>query len=161
MSDQSQRYWLGLGTNLGEREIAIRSYLGALGRHGVHVEAVSSVYETAPVHVVDQPDFLNAAARVRTGRAPEALLVLVKRLERQFGRVPGPRFGPRAIDCDILAWSGGSHLSATLEIPHPRLAERRFALAPLAEIDADLRLPGGLTVRALLKDVEGGADTTR
>lgn len=107
------------------------------------IEAESSLYETAPREIEDQPSFVNAAARVRTELGPEAMLVLIKRIEPELGRQPGVRFGPRVIDCDLLLWSGGTFDSPTLTIPHPRLRERRFALVPLLEIDPDLTLPDG------------------
>lgn len=98
------------------------------------VEAVSRVYETAPREVEDQPAFLNAACRVRADVDPPGLLDLVKGVERDLGRVEGPRFGPRAIDVDILMWEGGAWRDARLEVPHPRLGERRFALVPLLDV---------------------------
>jgi len=109
----------------------------ALVAEGVAVEAVSRVYETAPREVEDQPAFLNAACRVRTELDPSALLDLVKGIERELGRVEGPRFGPRAIDLDILMWEGGAWRDARLEVPHPRLGERRFALVPLLDVSPD------------------------
>ena len=144
------RYWLGLGANLGDRRGALGAALAWLAGAGVAVEALSPVYETAPRDVTDQPAFLNAAARVRTGLAPPDLLSLVKRMERELGREPGPRFGPRAIDCDLLLWDGGAHDEATLTIPHPRLAERRFALLPLLDLDPGLALPDGRRLADLL-----------
>ncbi|MEW6582229.1 MAG: 2-amino-4-hydroxy-6-hydroxymethyldihydropteridine diphosphokinase [Actinomycetota bacterium] len=142
-------HWLGLGANLGDRLAALRAAVAWLERAGVRVEAVSRVYETAPRDVTDQPDFLNAACRVRTALDPPALLALVKRMEAELGRVPGARFGPRAIDCDLLLWEGGEWRAPDLVIPHPRLAERRFALLPLLDLDPGLRLPGGASVAEL------------
>ncbi len=113
------------------------------------VEAVSHIYETAPREVEDQPEFLNAACRIETALDPPALLALVKEIERDLGRVAGPRYGPRAIDIDILLWEGGQWRDPGLEVPHPRLAERRFALVPVLDLDPDLELDG-----ASLTDVE-------
>ena len=143
------RYWLGLGANLGDRGAALQGALDRLRADGVDVEAVSRVYETAPRDVEEQPDFLNAACRVATDLDPPALLALVKRMEADLGRVPGVRFGPRAIDCDLLLWEGGSWAAEDLVIPHPRLAERRFALLPLLDLDPGLTLPAGDAVAAL------------
>lgn len=154
MSAEPHRYWLGLGANLGAPRVAMAALLGALRRHGVLVERVSGLYETAPQEVSDQPPFLNAAVEVSTPSDPEALLALVKRLERQLGRVAGPRYGPRRVDCDILAWSGGRHRSAELEIPHPRLVSRRFALVPLVEIAPELRLPDGSSAADALAELD-------
>ena len=114
-----------------------------LDAHDLPVEAVSGVWETAPREVEDQPAFLNAAVRVRTDLAPPDVLDLAKRLEGDLGRVAGPRYGPRAIDCDLLLWEGGSWADERLQVPHPRLAERRFALLPLLDLDRGLTLPDG------------------
>lgn len=107
------------------------------------MEAVSGVWETAPREIADQPAFLNAATRVDAGLEPPAVLERAKRLEADLGRVAGTRYGPRAIDCDLLLWDGGAWSGPGLEVPHPRLAERRFALLPLLELDPDLTLPDG------------------
>lgn len=104
------------------------------------VEAVSQIYETAPREVEDQPAFLNAACRIQTDLSPPALLALIKGIERDLGRVAGPRYGPRAIDLDILLWEGGEWHDTALEVPHPRLSERRFALVPVLDLDPDLVL---------------------
>lgn len=108
------------------------------------MEALSPLYETAPRELEEQPAFLNGAARLASDLEPPALLDLLKAVERDLGRTPGGvRYGPRAIDCDILVWSGGTWSDARLEIPHPRLAERRFALLPLLDLDPDLAFPDG------------------
>lgn len=148
------RYWVGLGANLGDRRATIEAALAWLDRHG-RVEAVSHPYETAPREVLDQPVFLNAAARVASPLSPPRFLRQVKELEHELGRDPrGVRFGPRAIDCDLLLWEGGAWRDDDLEIPHPRLAQRRFALLPLLEIDPDLALPDGTA----LADLEAALD---
>jgi 2-amino-4-hydroxy-6-hydroxymethyldihydropteridine diphosphokinase len=151
----STRYWLGLGSNLGDRFAALEAALAWLDGDGQTVEAVSPVYETAPRELEDQPAFLNAAARVASDLDPPALLAAVKRMEGELGRDPGGvRFGPRAIDCDLLLWEGGAWSGPGLEIPHPRLAERRFALLPALDLDPGLSLPDG---RALA-DLEAALD---
>jgi len=137
------RYWLGLGANLGDRTAALQGAIDRLAAAGVGIEAVSPLYETAPREVLDQPAFMNAACRVRTDLPPPAVLDLAKATEEALGRTAGPRFGPRAIDCDLLLWEGGTWRDERLEIPHPRLAERRFALLPLLDLDPDLALPDG------------------
>lgn len=142
--------WLGLGANLGEPAEALRWAIRRLGDEGVVVEAVSSLYASAPQGVEDQPEFTNAACRVRTDLDPPAVLALAKELEAEAGRVDGPRWGPRPLDIDILAWDGGTWDEPDLVIPHPRLHERRFALQPLVEVDPDLALPSGERIDALL-----------
>ena len=154
--------WLGLGSNLGDRAVALRWAVERLGDEGVSVEAVSSLYATAPQGVEDQPEFLNAACRVRTDLDPPGMLALAKALEAEAGRVAGPRWGPRPLDIDILAWDGGGWSAPDLLIPHARLHERRFALQPLVEVEPDLVLPSGVRVAALLDGIGlRGQDVTR
>ena len=146
------RYWLGLGSNLGDRAEALQLAIDALGREGVVVHAVSSVYETAPQDVTDQPPFLNAVAVAEADLAPPEVLAVAKRVEVAAGRDLGAlRYGPRPIDIDLLVWDGGAFASADpdLVIPHLRLPERRFALVPLLEVDAALVLPDGTAIAAL------------
>ena len=111
----------------------------------VAVEAASSVYETAPQgEVLDQPDFLNAALRVRTTLGPEELLDAVKAVERDLGRRPGgPRHGQRPIDVDVLLLGELEYSSPRLSLPHREVTSRRFVLEPLLELDPDLGLPDG------------------
>lgn len=150
--------YLGLGANLGDRAANLREARRRLGAGGVRLERCSSLYETEPWGVPDQPRFLNAVCRGRTELSPELLLALAKRIEGELGRVPTVRYGPRAIDIDILLYDGLACASPELTIPHPRLSERAFVLVPLAEIDPDLVVPGlERTVRELL---EALGDTT-
>jgi 2-amino-4-hydroxy-6-hydroxymethyldihydropteridine diphosphokinase len=110
---------------------------------GVSLVAVSTVRETEPVEVVDQPRFLNAAAAVETELPARELLERLLAIERRLGRTrEGPRFGPRSIDLDLLVYGGDQIAQPGLDVPHPRLHERLFALEPLAELDPDLVLPG-------------------
>ena len=111
----------------------------------VAVEAASSVYETAPQgEVTDQPDFLNAALRVRTALGPEELLDAAKGVERDLGREPGGvRHGPRPIDVDVLLLGDLEYSSDRLTLPHREVTSRRFVLEPLLELDPDLALPDG------------------
>ncbi len=144
--------FLGLGGNLGDREANLRAARERLERGGVAVERCSSLYETEPWGVVDQPHFLNAVCQGRTMLAPMELLALAKRIEGELGRAPTVRYGPRPIDIDILLYGAQVLATPELTVPHPRLAERAFVLVPLAELAPDLPLPGdGRTVRELLE----------
>jgi 2-amino-4-hydroxy-6-hydroxymethyldihydropteridine diphosphokinase len=144
--------YLGLGANLGDRAAALGAALDLLGASGqVTVCAVSSLYETAPMYVTDQPSFLNAVARVETSLAPEALLDLLKQVEVTRGRVARYRYGPREVDLDILLYDDLVLDTPQLTIPHKGLAERAFVLAPLAELAPRLTIQGtAATVESLL-----------
>ena len=134
------RVHIGLGSNLGDREAALRSALDLLGDD---VVAVSSFRETDPVGYLDQPRFVNAAAALETELEPRAMLDRLLEVERELGRTrDGPRFGPRTIDLDLLLYGDRVIDEPGLVVPHPRLAERRFVLEPLAELDPDLVVPG-------------------
>jgi len=134
------RAYIGLGSNIGDREVALWAALELLGDD---VVAVSSFRETDPVGYLDQPMFLNAAAALETELEPRALLDRLLELERELGRTrEGPRFGPRTIDLDLLLYGDRVIDEPGLVVPHPRLAERRFVLEPLAELDPDLVVPG-------------------
>lgn len=150
--------YLALGTNLGDRLGHLRAALVALTA-SVTVAYVSSVYETAPAYVVEQPRFYNAVLRGTTTLAPLALLAELKRIEATLGRVPGQRYGPRVIDLDILLYGDTMIATPELHIPHERLAERPFVLVPLAELAPDLVLPGQQeTVAALAARAHGNGD---
>jgi 2-amino-4-hydroxy-6-hydroxymethyldihydropteridine diphosphokinase len=144
--------WIGLGSNLGDREGYLRSALDALeSEPALAVVAVSSFRETEPVDFADQPRFVNAVARVETELSPRALLDRLLAVERGLGRTrAGPRFGPRTVDLDLLLYGAEVVREPGLEVPHPRLHERRFALEPLVELDPDLVVPGRGPLSALL-----------
>jgi 2-amino-4-hydroxy-6-hydroxymethyldihydropteridine diphosphokinase len=147
------RAYVGVGANLGDREETIRSAVALLGTQpGIDVVAVSSLRETEPVGYVDQPAFLNGAVAIETELSPQELLGRLLAVELALGRVRGksPRFGPRAIDLDLLLYGAEVVDEPGLTVPHPRLAERRFVLEPLHELDPDLLLPDGRAVRDLL-----------
>jgi 2-amino-4-hydroxy-6-hydroxymethyldihydropteridine diphosphokinase len=141
----SRTGYLGLGSNVGDREANLRGARDALGRHGIEILASSSVYETAPQgEVLDQPDFLNACLRIRTDVGPEELLDACKAVERELGRAPvGVRHGPRPIDVDLLLLGDTTYASERLTLPHPQVLARRFVLIPLLELDFELTTPDG------------------
>ncbi len=153
-SAQSVLAAVALGSNLGDRAAQIAAALERLRRlPGTTVRAASDPIETEPVGPVSQPNFLNAAALLETGLGPRALLDALLAVERDLGRTrsPGARWGPRAIDLDLLVFGDRVIHEPGLVIPHPRLHERAFVLEPLARIAPDLMVPGvGRTVRALL-----------
>ncbi len=124
---------LALGSNVGDRLANLRAAVEALKRSGFEIAAVSSVWETEPVPP-GQPTFFNAVVRGRCTLDPRRLLALAKGIERELGREPGPRWGPRVIDIDILLYGSERVSEPDLEIPHPRIAERPFVLLPLAEV---------------------------
>jgi 2-amino-4-hydroxy-6-hydroxymethyldihydropteridine diphosphokinase len=148
--------YVGLGSNLGDREATIRRAVELLeAAAGLEVVAVSSFRETDPVGYEDQPRFLNGAAALRTELAPRALLEQLQDVERQLGRDRScPRFGPRTIDLDLLLYGDETVDEPGLQVPHPRLADRRFVLEPLAELDEGLEVPGRGPIRALLTGLE-------
>lgn len=155
--------YLGLGSNVGERAAKLRDGVEGLRRAGIEVEAVSGAYETEPVgEIVEQPDFLNAAIRIRTALEPEALLDRCKAIEAEAGRLfGGPRHGPRALDVDVLLLGDLEIATKRLKVPHPELARRRFVLAPLLELDPDLGLPNGAALADALAALDEGQRVER
>src|SRR5689334_16699161 len=143
--------YLGLGSNLGDRAGHLRAALTALaGLPGTTVRRVSPLYESAPWGVTDQPAFLNAVAEVATDLAPPDLLRAVKGIEQDAGRQAGPRWGPRPLDIDLLLYDDQTVTTPDLVIPHPRLAARRFVLAPLADLLPTWQDAAGRPIAALL-----------
>jgi 2-amino-4-hydroxy-6-hydroxymethyldihydropteridine diphosphokinase len=133
--------YLGLGSNLGEREAQIARAVEALGAAGVRVVRRSSLYRTEPVDFRVQNWFLNCVVEAETDLMPRQLLHVVQEVERGLGRRRMVQRGPRTIDIDILLYGGNRVRATELEIPHPRMHERRFVLAPLAELAPALRHP--------------------
>lgn len=148
------RVFLALGSNLGHRAGFLERARAALQAAGIQVIRASAEADTAPVGIIDQPRFLNQVLEVQTSLPPQELLTTVKRLETELGRRVRTRWGPREIDIDILFYGGAVVRDGGLEIPHPELPHRRFALELLAELDPELVHPvTGQTVAAMLKRV--------
>ncbi|GIU95553.1 MAG: 2-amino-4-hydroxy-6-hydroxymethyldihydropteridine diphosphokinase [Gaiellaceae bacterium] len=136
--------YVGLGANLGDRRATIERAVELLqAAEGVEVRRVSTLRETDPVGIVDQPRFLNGAVELETTLDPRDLLALLLEIERALGRErTGLRWGPRTIDLDLLVFGQETISEPGLRVPHPRLHERAFALEPLAELAPDLEVPG-------------------
>jgi 2-amino-4-hydroxy-6-hydroxymethyldihydropteridine diphosphokinase len=142
--------YVGLGSNLGDRERLIRDAAEVIG-----AERLSAVVETEPWGFEDQPRFMNAVAAVDTGLEPLAFLTFLLDIERRLGRERvGPRWGPRTIDLDLLLFGDRVVDEPGLVVPHPHLLERRFVLSSLGELAPDLEIPGNGTVRAALAGLQ-------
>lgn len=153
--DDGVRAFVGLGANLGEPARAIAEAIAELDRiPRTRVVASSSLYRSAPVDA-DGPDFVNAVAELRTGLDPHTLLAALHAIEQARGRERPHRNAPRVLDLDLLTWDDVSVDDDRLTLPHPRMHLRAFVLAPLAEIAADLSLPGLPPLAQLLRDCAG------
>ncbi|GAB4247698.1 MAG: 2-amino-4-hydroxy-6-hydroxymethyldihydropteridine diphosphokinase [Thermoleophilia bacterium] len=154
--DGRARVYLSLGSNQGDSPALLAQASRALeALPDTRVTARSSVFRTAPVGYRDQPDFLNQVVALETALDPHALLEQTQRIEHEAGRVRGVRWGPRTLDIDILWYDGKRVHDERLEVPHPRLEERRFVLEPLAELAPTLVLPSGRTVCEALTRTRG------
>ena len=154
---------IALGSNMGNSLSNLQEATKRLGE-SYEVMRVSSVYETAPMYVTDQPIFLNAAVLVKTNVGPRAILARLKQLEQEIGRQVRHVCGPREIDLDLIAYGSASYRyvegkTLKLQVPHPRVAERRFVLQPLADVAPDYYLQGIGRVSDLLKQTELQADS--
>jgi 2-amino-4-hydroxy-6-hydroxymethyldihydropteridine diphosphokinase len=148
--------YLSLGSNIGDRKRNLREAVDRLNAAGIKVLRLSPIYETEPVDYTDQRWFLNLVVEAETDLFPMQLLARIARIERALGRTRTTLKGPRTIDIDILFYGGAQVRTPTLEIPHPRMTERRFVLAPLADLAPGLRHPAShKTVRELLDAVKG------
>jgi len=148
---------------MGDRESHLRAAVELLRERGVEVEAVSSTYETEPVgEVLDQPDFLNAAIRIRTDFEPEELLDVCKEVEAARGRaLDAPRHSARPLDVDLLLLGDLELSTDRLTLPHPEVTSRRFVLAPLLELDPELTLPDGTRLEEAMTSLGGGQRVER
>jgi len=149
---------LGLGSNVGEREQNLQAAVERLQSRVLRISRVSSVYETEPQGLRNQRWFLNLVAEAETELFPRQLLGRIVKIERELGRRRGTENGPRTIDIDILFFGNAVVKTPELTIPHPRFAERRSVLAPMAELAPDLRDPvSRRTMRELLAETAGQA----
>jgi 2-amino-4-hydroxy-6-hydroxymethyldihydropteridine diphosphokinase len=155
--------YLGLGSNVGDSASHLRAAIELLAARGVEVDAVSSAYVTEPVgEILDQPDFLNAAIRIRTELEPEALLDACKAVEAERGRsFEAPRHSPRPLDVDLLLLGDLQLRTDRLTLPHPEVTTRRFVLAPLLELKPDLTLPDGTPLTDALSELGPGQEVKR
>lgn len=150
---------IGLGSNIGDREKNIITAIQKLGKHKeISIEKISSLYETKPVGVKAQPDFLNGAISITTTLSPLKLLEVCLNVEYQMGRIRDQRWGPRNIDIDILVYDDYVIVDEILHIPHPRLHERSFVLIPLQEIAGNITVYQGQTPGELLTKIDENSD---
>ena len=141
MAEMKKRVYLSLGANLGDREANLRAAIGALPGAGVEVGRISSLYETEPVDYLDQPWFLNCVVEGETKLGALELLHALREIETRMGSKKEFAKGPRLLDVDILLYGNEIIATAELQVPHPRMLERKFVLTPLAEIAPELRHP--------------------
>lgn len=146
--------FLGLGSNLGDRHANLKNAVELLvSNPRIEVVKVSTFYETEPVGYTDQPDFLNGVVMIETDLQPSELLAVILEIENLMGRIRTIRWGPRVLDIDVLLYNAEIIDEEGLQIPHPRMTERRFVLEPLAEIAPDLILPDGRTALQAFHDL--------
>lgn len=152
MANVNDRVFIGLGSNLGERIQFLQKGIAALEAIPMtHIVAASSVYETEPVGLKEQPPFLNAVVEIQISLGPVELVKTLKAIEEQIGRTESVRWGPREVDLDLLCYGEKVLHEGRFIIPHPEIAKRKFVLVPLAEIAADFIDPSGaLTIGELL-----------
>ncbi|MDB5802217.1 MAG: folK [Rhodocyclales bacterium] len=153
------RAWIGIGANIGDDPVGtVRNAIAALGKQPhCRLEVESRLYRTAPVGITEdgaaQPDYINAVVRIETALGPTLLLETLLAIEKTFGRTRSVQNAPRTLDLDLLLYADRVIAQSGLQVPHARMHTRAFVLAPLAEIDADLTIPGKGVVRDLLSGV--------
>ena len=154
--------YLSLGSNLGNREKNLRDGIAALAGAEARLTRVSSFYETEPVDFTDQPWFLNCVVETETQLPPLELLRALRAIEVQLGSKKEFAKGPRLLDIDILTYGDAAIDTPELQVPHPRMTQRRFVLAPLAELAAELRHPSwSATAGELLAQIEDRSEVRR
>ena len=152
-----KRAWIGVGANLGEPRNQVLEAIDCLNRiDQIAVEALSSLYRTAPIEAPDQPDFINAVIRVMTTLEPLSMLHCLLQIEEQFGRMRDrPRNSPRRLDLDLLLYANEVLNSRELTIPHPRMQQRLFVLQPLMELEGKFEIPGLGSLAACINACQG------
>ena len=162
MSSSPVEAYVSLGSNLGDREGWLRAAASSLARlPATRLTRISSLYETRPWGLTDQPDFLNAAACLLTSLEPLQLLRQAQAVEAQLGRLRTVRWGPRTVDIDLLVYDDLRMATPELTLPHPRMLERAFVLVPLAEIAPELRVDGRTVREHLARLGDVAADVRR
>ena len=148
--------FLGLGSNVGNRKEYLEKAIKALKDiSGITVTNMSSIYETEPFGEIKQDKFLNMVIKIETTLAPEKLLKITMAIEKDLDRLRTVRWGPRTIDIDILLYGNEVINTKDLTIPHAGLIERDFVLVPLLEIDSEIKLPSGESLKSFLKPTGG------
>ncbi|MCL6447035.1 MAG: 2-amino-4-hydroxy-6-hydroxymethyldihydropteridine diphosphokinase [Armatimonadetes bacterium] len=156
------RCFLGLGANLGDKEANLKTAISFLEREkNIRVRRVAPFYRTAPWGYTDQDWFINTVVEIETSLSPQQLLSVLLAIEEKMGRVREVRWGPRVIDLDLLLYGNAMLYEPNLIVPHPRMAARAFVLAPLADLDPDLVIPGQGRVADLYKKVREEQDVKK
>ncbi|PRO64414.1 2-amino-4-hydroxy-6-hydroxymethyldihydropteridine diphosphokinase [Alkalicoccus urumqiensis] len=156
------RAFIGLGANIGDPVTQLEEALELLDKHAdIDVVRVSSFYQTAPVGVLDQPDFTNACCEISTSLQPLDLLSFLQEVEQELGRIREKRWGPRTLDLDILLFGEENIKLESLIVPHPRMHERAFVIVPLAEIAPDIVVRDGKTAAEWKETLPDAGDITK
>ena len=154
-----EKAFLGLGSNMGDKEENIKKALEMLkDESGIDIERVAPFYRTAPVGYTEQDWFLNTVAQIQTTLKPNILLAQILGIEDFLGRKRQIHWGPRVVDLDILMY--GTHVirEPGLEVPHPRMLERAFVMVPLADLAPDILFPGGKTAAEIARELKGSQE---
>lgn len=147
--------YIGMGANLGDPLLTLQEAAAALAQHpDLHQVRCSSFYSSSPMGPADQPDYVNAVVAAETSLSPHDLLDLLQQTEQQFGRVRLRHWGERTLDLDLLLYGDETICTERLTVPHPGLTERDFVILPLAELQADLKLPDGQPLAALAQALQ-------
>ena len=152
--------YIGIGSNVGDREAFVRRGVEEIGSaDGIEMQKVSSLYATAPIGGPPQRSFINLVVKVDATLSPRELLETLQGIEQKIGREPSDiRWGPRVVDLDILTFGDEKVSEPDLELPHPRMKERRFVLIPLLEIEPDAADPWGARYADALDEAEGDVE---